>query len=82
MGERRKREFGDLTVRIERDICIGSENCVSLAPEVFRLDDEQIVDFVDTEAPDVERERLIEACDLCPVDALVVIDETGTRVVP
>jgi len=30
----------------------------------------------------VERERLLEACDACPVDALTVWDETGRQIVP
>ena len=82
MGEGSERAFGDLTVRIQRDTCIGSENCVNLAPDVFRLGDDQIVEFVGAEPPEVERERLIEACDLCPVDALVVIDGNGDQLVP
>lgn len=82
MGETRERVFGDLTVRIDRDTCIASENCVNLAPEVFRIDDDQIVDFVGDGAVEIERERLIEACDLCPVDALIVIDADGNHLVP
>lgn len=82
MGETRERVFGDLTVRIQRDTCIASENCVNLAPEVFRMGDDQIVEFVAEQASEIERERLIEACDLCPVDALAVIDANGDELVP
>jgi ferredoxin len=74
-------ELGGLVVRIERELCIGSGNCVNLAPEVFELDDRQIVTFV--EAPEeIERNRLLEACQVCPVDALIANDEDGEQLVP
>ncbi len=82
MSEYRERRFGDLVVRIDRRTCIASENCVSLAPEVFALDDDHVVDFVGEEPPEIDRERLIEACEVCPVDALSVIDRDGNRIVP
>ncbi len=80
MASTKEQKFGDLTVRIERHTCIGSENCINLAPEVFVLDDEQIVDF--TGESEIDRESLIEACALCPVDALVVTDGAGNQLVP
>jgi len=30
----------------------------------------------------VERERLLRACDACPVDAITVWDEAGRQIVP
>ena len=58
-----------VTITIDRLTCIGSRNCANIAPEVFQLDADGIVTF--TEAPpDIGRERLIEACLGCPVDAL------------
>lgn len=77
----KEEELCGLLVRIERELCIGSGNCVNLAPEVFELDDRQIVTFVDT-LESVERERLIEACQVCPVDALVVSNDDGEQLVP
>lgn len=82
MGEFRERRFGELTVRIDRETCIASENCISLAPDVFELDDDRIVDFVGDRATAIDRDRLIEACEVCPVDALLVIAEDGNPVVP
>jgi len=74
-------DLGGLLVRIERELCIGSGNCVNLAPEVFELDDRQIVTFVDT-PENIDRERLLEACQVCPVDALIVSDDDGEQLVP
>jgi len=76
-----ERKFGALALRIDRATCIANESCMSIAPEVFELDDDQICTFRNP-AGDVERERLIEACQICPVDALIVLDEDGKEIVP
>ncbi len=81
MSEVEEQEISGLTVRIERESCIATGACCKLAPEVFELDDRQIVSFA-PDPPDVERERLIEACQVCPVEALSVIDEDGGVLVP
>jgi len=61
--------------------CMGSGNCVNVAPEVFKLGSDQIVTFRD-DAHAVERERMVEACAVCPVDALFAHDEEGNQLVP
>ena len=71
MADTQERRISGLTIVIERDLCIGSGNCVKLAPEVFELDATGIVTFRDG-GPEIERDRLVEACRVCPVDALVV----------
>ena len=76
-----ERKIGDLSVRIDRQRCIGSSNCMELAPEVFEYDAENICAFKQAPGP-IERERLIEACDICPVDALLVFDASGKQLVP
>jgi len=76
-----ERKIGDLTVRIDRLRCIASSNCMEVAPEVFEFDTENICAFKENPGP-IERERLIEACDICPVDALSVIDANGEQLVP
>ena len=76
-----ERKTAGLTVRIDRNTCMANAACVKLAPEVFRIDDETICAFVEP-ATEIERERLLEACRLCPVDALIVIDEDGQTIVP
>ena len=73
MADTQERRISGLTIVIERDLCIGSGNCTKLAPEVFELDATGIVTFRtrSDDAPDIDRERLAEACRVCPVDALI-----------
>ena len=69
-----------LRILIDRTLCVGFGDCVEAAPEAFRLDDETVAVFVDPAG--VERDRLIAACDACPVDAITVWDAAGRQIVP
>jgi len=75
-----ERTVHGLRIVIDRDQCVGFGDCVKEAPEGFKLDDETVAVFVAPEA--VERERLLRACDACPVDAITVYDEAGELIVP
>jgi len=75
-----ERIVAGLRVRIDRTLCVGFGDCVTEAPDAFILDDTGTAVFAKPE--DVERERLIKACEVCPVDAITVWDETGGQVVP
>ncbi len=81
MDQFAERAIGELTVRIDRWACVGYTDCMSVAPEVFVLDERGLCSF-QPEAPAIERERLITACDICPVGALSVSDTEGNRLVP
>lgn len=80
MSDFTDRQVGGLKVRIDRALCVGFGECVTEAPEAFGLDGEDIAVFIKPEQAD--RERLLKACDACPVDALTVWDETGRQLVP
>jgi ferredoxin len=75
-----ERAVGDLRVRIDRTLCVGFGDCITEAPEAFVLDESGVAVFVKPDA--VERERLLRACDACPVDAITVWNETGSQIVP
>lgn len=76
-----EQDFEDLTIRIDRDRCIGTGNCVAVAPEIFELGPDRIV-TLRPDARAIERERMIEACAVCPVEALRVTDPDGNQLVP
>ncbi|WP_263840867.1 ferredoxin [Salinibacter sp.] len=67
------RDIAGLTVEIDRTLCIGSGSCVGLAAEIFEIDEQNLVRFQEG-PPDIDPERLKEACAVCPVDALRVYD--------
>ena len=75
------REVNGLTVRIDRLLCVGFGDCIDVAPEAFEFDADGIVRFKES-IVEVERDRLIAACDICPVDALTVLDTSGQQLVP
>ena len=65
---------------IDESLCIASRSCVRIAPEVFELGSRNVVEFVD-EIGSIARDQLLEACEQCPVGALIV-REDGEQVVP
>lgn len=81
MREEQERTIEGLTVRIDRLVCVGFEDCVVRAPTVFRLDGDGIACFTEAAGP-IDREKLLDACRACPVDALTVIDGDGKTLVP
>lgn len=80
MNDFEERTVGDLRVRIDRTLCVGFGDCITEAPEAFVLDDSGTAVFVTPQA--VERERLLRACDACPVDAITVWSKDGSQIVP
>lgn len=81
MPEETERTIGELTVRIDRSLCVGFGDCIEVAPEVFEFDEEGICVFT-PDAPAIEKERLVQSCDICPVDALSVFSADGEQIVP
>lgn len=78
--DRRARDVRGLRVEIDRDLCVGFGDCIDVAPEAFELDGEDVAVFTRPES--VDRERLLQACRSCPVDAITAHDEDGNLVAP
>lgn len=81
LSDVREHRVGDLTIRIDRHLCVGFGDCVERAYRAFELDEEQIAVLRDG-AEATSREDLIAACEVCPVDALTVLDADGRQIVP
>lgn len=60
----------DLVVEIDRDVCMGSGNCLYWAPGVFDLDDDSIARVVDATA--AAEEKILDAACRCPTHAISV----------
>ena len=81
MSEIDERTIAGLRVQIDRGLCVGFGDCVSEAPEGFQLDADDIAVFGE-HLESVGCERLLRACETCPVDALTVWDGAGKQLVP
>ena len=80
MSDAVERTIDGLRVVIERSLCVGFAQCVDVAEEAFVIDDEDVVAFAAPER--VARQRLIDACKACPVEALLAFDADGTQLAP
>ena len=67
-------------VVVDRDACIGAAPCVTIAPGVFQLDDENKAYIVDQDGADAE--TIMLAAQSCPVQAIIVYDERGNQIYP
>ncbi|MBI2866149.1 MAG: ferredoxin [Chloroflexi bacterium] len=65
---------------IDRSRCIGAANCVAVAPTVFRLDEENKAIVLDVSS--VSEDKLWEAAESCPTDAIILEDDGGRRLYP
>ncbi len=68
-------------ITVDRELCESNAECVSLAPQVFELDDEELCVVIDPES--AKDKRILDAARACPVDAITLVDElTGEQVWP
>jgi ferredoxin len=76
-----KRKIRKLTMRIDRNLCIGAATCVAIAPKAWALDNEAKAIILNT-ASEESDETLIEAAKGCPVLAIFITDDTGKQIFP
>lgn len=55
-------------IKVHEDLCTGDEVCVSMAPSVFEMNDENIAEVKDSEGAD--ESTIQTAIDSCPTDAI------------
>ncbi|BBZ20447.1 ferredoxin [Mycolicibacterium gadium] len=63
-----------MKVAADRDLCISAGNCVMSAPAVFDQDDDGIVVVLVDEVPAGEEAHVRDAVQLCPAEALRIVD--------
>jgi ferredoxin len=70
-----------LRVRVDHQTCVGNAMCESIAPKVFRLNENRQSEVVNPEGDSAE--KILEAAENCPVSAIFVEDaETGEQLFP
>jgi ferredoxin len=61
-------------VTIDRELCIGSGNCVRLAPDAFDQDAEAFSYPLADAFPEELRPLLVKVASECPVRAIEIVD--------
>ncbi len=75
------RKIRKLTMKIDRNLCIGAATCVAIAPKAWVLDNEAKAVILETAEEEVD-EMLLEAARGCPVMAISITDEDGKQLFP
>ena len=65
---------------VDRDLCIGAAPCVTVAPGVFQLDEENKAVVIDAHGADDD--TVLLAAQSCPVQAISLFDEDGNKIFP
>ena len=64
-----------IRIEVDRDLCIGSGDCVDSAPAVFDLDDDGKAVVLDPDGAPTD--EVVDAARNCPVTAIFVTGEGG-----
>ena len=67
-----------MRVVVDLNRCQGYAQCVSLAPDVFKLNGEEALMY-DPNPDDAQRQRVLRAAASCPVQAIIVDSWTSRR---
>ena len=65
-----------MKVHVDRSLCDNHGQCAIAAPDVFRMNDEGILEYDEDFAPD-QLDEVEEAIDVCPVQAIVLASAAG-----
>ena len=70
--------MGCYRIELDEDLCQGHAMCELEAPEVFSVPKRGVVQILDTEPPDELRAAVDMAVEMCPTQALSVIELPST----
>ena len=62
-------------VRVDPDLCVGTGECVRIAPGAFRIDEARGVSVPQPGAAETTRELLDEAAFACPTRAISLAED-------
>ncbi|MCE5323040.1 ferredoxin [bacterium] len=61
-----------MKARVIEEECIGDGSCADTCPEVFEMRDDGVAHVIADPVPPEAEEKCRQACEDCPVDAIVV----------
>jgi ferredoxin len=62
-----------MELKVDRDLCEANAVCCGLAPDVFELDDDELLIIRQPYPPSEDFERVRKAVDRCPKNALELV---------
>ena len=65
-----------MDVQVDPGLCEANGRCVTVLPEVFSLDDDDIL-HIGAPGPEVDPDRVRRAVAACPLNALSVGEDSG-----
>jgi ferredoxin len=84
-----------ITIKVDEDLCIGAASCVTIAPDTFRLNEQNKAYVLDhgqepngptyervVEVSDDEYEQILLGAQSCPTLAVFLFDEEGNQLFP
>jgi ferredoxin len=62
-------------VIVDMNQCESNALCMGVAPDIFRLDDDDNLTVLDETPDESARERVLEAVRVCPKQAISVVED-------
>lgn len=62
-----------IKIKVDMDLCQHYGQCVFEAPNVFKLNEDDKLEYL-AEADDSERENVESAIDVCPMQAIRIVE--------
>jgi ferredoxin len=62
-----------MKVVVDLDVCLGHAQCEDAAPEVFRMNDQGLVDILIEEPDESLWAKVEDAARRCPADAITLV---------
>ena len=73
--------MADLKVKVDPELCAGCAVCESSAPDVFKMNDDNVAVVLADGLAKAEKQSVVEAAEGCPSEAIIV-EEAGKKIVP
>ncbi len=64
-----------MKVKVDFDLCESNALCVSMAPDVFELDDDDYLVVLTDDVTDENRDRVQRAVSACPKSAISIVED-------
>ena len=60
-----------MKVRVDKETCIGCNLCVQTCPQIFKMDGDKAIAYVNS-VSDGDEDCCRQAADECPVEAIII----------